>query len=155
MSDTANYPTSRGYEVNVNYPAYQQPNLVYPAPQEDPDCKVAIAGFGEDSDLIRSKYPRTEFDQTVRILGYVSDIHQVYAWCDVVFLPSYTEVFPYVAVEATAMGVPCVMPDFDLQSYLDDPSLLWTVALGDGEAASRPPRGGWVPSLTHNHGSEC
>ncbi len=47
----------------------------------------------------------------VQFLGYRADMPDLYSIMDVFALPSYREGMPYAPMEASAMGVPCVVTD--------------------------------------------
>lgn len=75
-----------------------------------PSLTVRVAGTGEDDGLVRRASREAGLVEFVNFLGYVEDIVDVYKTSDAVFVSSYTEAMPYTAIEAAAVGVPCVVP---------------------------------------------
>jgi glycosyltransferase involved in cell wall biosynthesis len=77
--------------------------------QQLPDALLVIAG---DGDL----YARTQelaapFGESVRFLGWRSDLHNLYAAADLAVLSSDNEGMPVTLIEASMAGVPCVTTD--------------------------------------------
>jgi glycosyltransferase involved in cell wall biosynthesis len=75
-----------------------------------PSLTIRVAGTGEADGTIRRASLEAGLDEFVDFLGYVDDIVEVYKTSDAVFVPSYTEAMPYTAIEAAALGVPCILP---------------------------------------------
>jgi len=50
-------------------------------------------------------------NDVVQFLGYRADMPDLYSIMDVFALPSYREGMPYAPMEASAMGIPCVVTD--------------------------------------------
>jgi glycosyltransferase involved in cell wall biosynthesis len=75
--------------------------------------RFVIAGGGPEELLVRHAISRAGLDDRVRMLGVVPHdlIWQMYAAADVFWMPSYTEGFPRVLLEAMAMEVPIASTD--------------------------------------------
>ena len=69
---------------------------------ENPNIKVVLLGRGTE------KYSGIP---GVHVLGERSDVSQIIAGFDALYMPSYSEGFPNVVGEAMACGIPCVVTD--------------------------------------------
>jgi glycosyltransferase involved in cell wall biosynthesis len=76
---------------------------------ELPEAVLVIAGEG---DLFEStKAAAAPLGESVRFLGWRSDLHNVYAAADLAILTSDNEGMPVTLIEASMAGVPCVTTD--------------------------------------------
>lgn len=90
------------------------------AAAEMPDCEFVWAGgfsFGKISEgyeEIRKKME--ELPENVRFLGLVKreEMNSLYNMADVMFLPSYEELFPMTILEAMSCGLPVLVRDLEL-----------------------------------------
>lgn len=74
-----------------------------------PSLHMVIAGRFEPLDPISEQAQHMlRSHERIHLLGPTRDLAPVYAIVDVVVLPSYREGFPYVPMEAAAMGLPVV-----------------------------------------------
>ena len=75
--------------------------------------RFVLAGGGPEETDVRRAVTRAHLGDRVQILGPVPHDHvrRLYAAADVFFMPSYTEGFPRVLLEAMAMGVPIASTD--------------------------------------------
>jgi glycosyltransferase involved in cell wall biosynthesis len=75
--------------------------------------RFVVAGGGPDEAKVREAITRRHLGDRVQVLGAVPHEHvrQLYAAAAVFFMPSYTEGFPRVLLEAMAMGVPIASTD--------------------------------------------
>lgn len=72
------------------------------------DYHLSIAGGGILKDIINDKIISLGLQHRIRLLGQVSNIVEVIAEHDLMVLPSFTEGFPNVVIEALSVGVPVV-----------------------------------------------
>jgi glycosyltransferase involved in cell wall biosynthesis len=67
---------------------------------------LAIAGNGEQEDELKNLIERLHLGQNVTLLGFVKDAHLLLPHADLFVLPSRSEAFPYVMLEAGCAGIP-------------------------------------------------
>ncbi len=72
-----------------------------------------VGGFEPTKkDAIRAEALREHgIDDVAQFLGHRTDVHDLYGAMDVFALPSHREGFPRAPMEASAMGIPCVVTD--------------------------------------------
>lgn len=73
--------------------------------------KVLIIGDGPMRGAVEAETAALGLQQQVAITGFLSDVREPLAACDVVALVSKTEAFSIAALEAMAMGKPMIMSD--------------------------------------------
>jgi len=78
-----------------------------------PEAFFVIAGDGVDFNRIKGGVAQAGLSDRVKLLGAVpaEEVSALYALADVFLLPSYTEGFPRVLLEAMAFGRPVVATD--------------------------------------------
>lgn len=76
-----------------------------------PQILFVLAGDGPLRDSIRSKIEEYNLGEHFHMAGFITDIYTYYKACDLVILPSRSEVFGYVLLEAMASGKPVVATD--------------------------------------------
>tara|TARA_Y100000588_G_C14078564_1_gene849090 strand:- start:349 stop:1050 length:702 start_codon:yes stop_codon:yes gene_type:complete len=90
---------------------------------EDDKIKLTLCGNGltsKNDDLNRLVLEYKLGDQ-VDMLGFQTNISQILSQADLMVLPSATEGFPNVVIEAMASGLPCIATDVgDCKSVLAD-----------------------------------
>ncbi|MCC5953922.1 MAG: glycosyltransferase [Acidimicrobiia bacterium] len=101
----------------------------------DATAQVVVAGFGEQLPHLREAVGELVAQVQTVILGHVEDIDAVYAWSEVLFLPSYTEVFPHSVLEGAARGLHTVVADFGFGAHGCE-SWLIQVPVGDAQRAA-------------------
>jgi glycosyltransferase involved in cell wall biosynthesis len=130
---------------------------------EIPDALFLLAGGGPDQEELGRAVARAGLEDRVRLLGPVphAAISTHYHAADAFLMPSYTEGFPRVLLEAMAMGLPFASTDVggvreivpepyrDRLAARDDPGALAASVIGlladDGLAATLSAAGlGWV-----------
>jgi glycosyltransferase involved in cell wall biosynthesis len=81
--------------------------------KDHPDVRFVLAGGGPEEEGVRHAVAQAGLDGRVQMLGAVPHDHirRLYAAADVFVMPSYTEGFPRVLLEAMAMGVPIASTD--------------------------------------------
>ena len=73
-----------------------------------PAVQLAIAGTGVDRERLEARARALRRGAAVRFLGFVARRGAVLRGADVFVSPSWAESFPYVILEAMALGVPIV-----------------------------------------------
>jgi glycosyltransferase involved in cell wall biosynthesis len=78
-----------------------------------PDAVLVLAGEGlsADNEALASLMAELGIEQSVRLLGPMRPVHQLYSMFDLFVLSSITEAFPNVLGEAMASGVVCIATD--------------------------------------------
>lgn len=79
--------------------------------RKHPDSMLVLAGVGELQEEIRRKSDEVHLTDSVRFLGFRSDVANLLQGMDVFLMPSLYEGFPVTGVEAQAAGLPCVFSD--------------------------------------------
>ncbi len=81
---------------------------------KDPRVRFVFIGGFEPAkrDAIRAEALREHgIDDVAQFLGHRTDVHRLYTAMDIFSLPSHREGFPRAPMEASAMGIPCVVTD--------------------------------------------
>jgi len=86
-------------------------NIFQVVVNKNPNAILWLIGTGELKEKIREKVQRLKLEKHVVFLGVRSDVMNLMQAMDVFLLPSNYEGLPVVAVEAQAVGLPCVMSD--------------------------------------------
>lgn len=77
--------------------------------EEFPDLHWIVAGMFEPQDPLPTRVEKTlRSDKRIHLLGMLLDPVPAYLAMDICVLPTYREGFPYVPMEAAAMGLPVV-----------------------------------------------
>ncbi len=71
-----------------------------------PGAQLVIAGEGEDGDALAARARARGVHDGVHFLGFTDTAQEVLAGADVFVSPSWAESFPYVVLEAMALGRP-------------------------------------------------
>ena len=79
--------------------------------RESMDARLVLVGDGPEYGRTRELVEKLELEEYVRYVGVVDDVTPILAAADVLLLPSETESFGLVALEAMASGVPVVASD--------------------------------------------
>lgn len=89
------------------------PTVLEAVAQSHPSVRFVLAGGGPEEADVRDAIARRRLNNRVQMLGAVRHDHvrRLYAAADVFMMPSYTEGFPRVLLEAMAMGVPIASTD--------------------------------------------
>lgn len=77
--------------------------------EEGCEVRLTIVGDGEDMEAVRNSAAALP-PRTVEVVGYLdgSDLEEIYQRSDVMLLPSYSEAYPYVVIEAMRAGLPVI-----------------------------------------------
>lgn len=78
---------------------------------KEPDARLVMIGDGELRGNIEKMIGELELDNEVLLLGFEKDLHKYIAKSLVFALPSYSEGFPNVLIEALACGTAAVATD--------------------------------------------
>ncbi len=85
------------------------------------DVRCLVVGDGPEGPRLRSEATRLGLDDIVHFAGYREDIAAVLEECDVLCLPSLSEGFPYIAIEAAWLGRPAVLSKVgDIPAFFED-----------------------------------
>ena len=104
---------------------------------EVPDARLVFVGDGPMKGDLQERAGELSIGDAVSFLGYrpYEELPSIYRGADVLALPSETEGFPRVILEALASGVPVVSSDLrQLRSLLDGAGVLVPVADSDATA---------------------
>lgn len=71
-------------------------------------CRLLVVGDGPDADAVRAEADRLGLADRVSLVGATTDVGHYLAQSDLLLLPSGSEAFGMVALEAMAAGVPVV-----------------------------------------------
>lgn len=77
----------------------------------DPKAKLVLVGKGELLEETQHYAKELKVDDRILFLGARSDADRLYQAMDVFLLPSFSEGFPFVGLEAQAAGLPFLMSD--------------------------------------------
>jgi 1,4-alpha-glucan branching enzyme len=83
------------------------------AQREHPDLHLCIAGSGQMRPTLENLVTQLGLDNHVTFAGYVDKhtLRALYQWSNLFILPSLSEGFPRVLLEAMASGTPCLASD--------------------------------------------
>jgi glycosyltransferase involved in cell wall biosynthesis len=89
------------------------PEVLEAVSESHPRVRFVLAGGGPEEADVRRAVARARLKDRVQMLGPVphDEVRRLYAAADVFMMPSYTEGFPRVLLEAMAMGVPLASTD--------------------------------------------
>lgn len=78
--------------------------------REDRRSKIIylILGNGEEKSVLEGLIKDLRLDETIKLLGFVPEAKSLLSGADLFLLPSRTEAFPYVLLEAGLAGVPTI-----------------------------------------------
>lgn len=72
------------------------------------DVVLLIAGAGQNKDKLQSRIKEEKLENSVRLLGYRTDIKELLKVSDCFVFPSFQEGLPGALMEAMASGLPCI-----------------------------------------------
>jgi len=89
------------------------PSVIEAVVERHPRARFLLAGGGPEEADVRRAVTRAHLDDRVQMLGVVphDQVHRLYSAADVFMMPSYTEGFPRVLLEAMSMAVPIASTD--------------------------------------------
>jgi L-malate glycosyltransferase len=106
--------------------------------RESMDARLVLVGDGPEYGRTRELVEKLELEEYVRYVGVVDDVTPILAAADVLLLPSETESFGLVALEAMASGVPVVASDVGgLPEVVDHGVTGFLAPVGDVDAMAR------------------
>lgn len=114
------------YHPQKDHPGFLQAALNIIA--RFPNVYFVLCGTGvdENNSVLQKYLSGTEWRQRIFLLGYRSDVSQIYAALDVHMLCSHGEAFPNVLGEAMASGVPCIAAEVgDCREIIGDTGLIY------------------------------
>lgn len=71
-------------------------------------CRLLVVGDGPDADAVRSEADRLGMADRISMVGATGNVSHYFSQSDLLLLPSASEAFGMVALEAMAAGVPVV-----------------------------------------------
>lgn len=74
----------------------------------DPHIRYFICGQGSMEENLRRLVHELGLDNQVQLLGFRTDVYELYHGADLFVFPSYQEGLPVALMEAMACGLPCV-----------------------------------------------
>ena len=77
-----------------------------------PNTVLVIAGEGEQEDYLKTLISDLGLNDSVRLVGHISNVYKYLKRADVFAFPSLFEGFPNALAEAICVGVPCIATDF-------------------------------------------
>ena len=113
-----------------------------PVIRRHPRLCLALAGDGETAAALQTRARQLGIDSHVRFLGYRHDIPDLLMAADLFVMPSLTEGFCSVLIEAMLAGVPIVttavggIPEVVGSDGSSADPVAWTVPAGDSQALS-------------------
>jgi len=113
-----------------------------PVIRRHPRLCLALAGDGETAAALQAQARRLRIDAHVRFLGYRHDIADLLRAADLFVMPSLTEGFCSVLIEAMLAGLPMVttavggIPEVVGSDGSTADPIAWTVPAGDSQALS-------------------
>lgn len=75
---------------------------------KDLDVYYIIAGRGDLQDYLQNLINDLNLNDRVKLLGYRTDVAELYAAADIFIFPSFREGLPVSMMEAMAAGLPCI-----------------------------------------------
>lgn len=78
---------------------------------QNPNIHYAIAGKGAWQEKLESLAKELGIEEQIHLLGYRTDVAELYKTADMVLLPSFHEGLPVALMEAMACGVPCAVSE--------------------------------------------
>ncbi len=96
------------------------------------DVKLLLIGNGPIEEELKQKVQELGITESVKFLGFQSDIHSYLSLSDVKLLTSYSESFPLVILESARAKTPVISTDVGgVKDLISEPSLGWVVPIGD------------------------
>ncbi len=81
--------------------------------------QLMICGAGEE-DKVSSRIHELGLTESIRMLGFRSDVYSIMGASDLLVLPSWKEGMPNVVLEAMKIGLPCVISEIPAHTSLLD-----------------------------------
>lgn len=78
---------------------------------KEPNAVLLLLGDGQLQEKMKKKAKNLNIDKSVKFLGNINNINEIYQAMDVFLLPSLFEGLPVVGIEAQASGVKCFFSD--------------------------------------------
>lgn len=80
--------------------------------RENADAHLVLVGYGNEEEHILRKIRHHGLEERVLILQETKTVENYFDMFDLFVLPSRFEGLPLVAIEAQAMGIPCLLSDY-------------------------------------------
>ncbi len=79
---------------------------------DNSDARLVLVGYGNEEHEIQKKIEHYALHDRVQVLQETKTVENYFDMFDLFVLPSRFEGLPLVAIEAQAMGIPCLLSDF-------------------------------------------
>lgn len=79
--------------------------------KEEPNAVLLLMGDGELEEIIKRKAKQLNIYESIKFMGNVNNVNELYQVMDVFILPSLFEGLPVVGIEAQAAGLRCIFSD--------------------------------------------
>lgn len=92
--------------------------------------KLIIVGDGEDKEKLENLTKNLDLKDNIKFLGAIAEVETIYPVFDIVVIPSISEAFSLVTIEAQISGVPIIGSNIPALSEIitdEDNGLLFTV----------------------------
>jgi glycosyltransferase involved in cell wall biosynthesis len=97
--------------------------------------RLIVVGDGPYREEIKQFVEELGLQQNVQLLGYRTDIRELYSMCDIGLLTSYSESFPFVMLEPANESKPIISTDVGgVSELIIDPSYGWVIPPRDVDA---------------------
>lgn len=79
--------------------------------KEEPNAVLLLIGDGELEEFIKRKAKKLNIYESIKFMGNVNNVNELYQVMDIFILPSLFEGLPVVGIEAQAAGLKCLFSD--------------------------------------------
>lgn len=86
-------------------------NVFNEAHKLNPKTKLVLCGDGKERDNIESQIHALDLEDSVILLGVISNVDEMLQAMDMIVMPSLFEGLPYALLEAQAAGLKCIVSD--------------------------------------------
>lgn len=102
-------------------------NIFYALHKKNPDTVLLLCGDGEERENIENQIKELQIEESVKLLGKISNVNDMLQVFDILVMPSLFEGLPFALVEAQASGLKCVVSD----TISPESNIMgWNVAVG-------------------------
>ena len=105
---------------------------------KDSSIHYVIAGKGDQHDSLIQMAKDLKIDKQLHLIGYRSDISELYKMADIYILPSIREGLNVSVMEAMSSGLPCIVSDIrGNRDLIDDNKGGYLVSPNDSKEIAR------------------
>ena len=99
---------------------------------DHPNLRCLVVGVGPEQAKLAAIVARLHLEDIVHFAGYREDVADILDECDLLCLPSLSEGFPYIAIEAAWLACPAVLSVVgDIPAFFEDGKTARLVDPGD------------------------